>query len=304
VLDQYTVIVCTRNRPEALKKCLLSLLSKDTKLPPIIVVDNNSDGDLTKSLVTDLSKKFPNLEYVSEPETGLSQARNKGAQISVTPWLIYLDDDAYVPPNYLSVVENIIETRRDIVCFGGPYYASYDYGKPKWLPFDFGNKQWPEYEESNEISRGYLSGGNLAIKRNVLESVDGFPPILGMRGSIIGYGEDDYVQYILQGKGYKLYFFPEMYIHHSVLPHKLKLKWHLKNAFAKGKDQISVPSVTTSILHSLKSLLMIPLFRLPGSIFRLLTDHHYYFHNVILETICPLLYNIGRLYSAFNRKFL
>ncbi len=304
MLDQYTVIICTRNRPEALKTCLLSLLSQDTLLPPIIVVDNNSDEDLTKGLVTDLSKKFPNLDYVSEPEIGLSQARNKGAQISVTPWLIYLDDDAYVPQNYLSVVENIIETRRDIVCFGGPYYASYDYGKPKWLPLDFGNKQWPECKESNEICSGYLSGGNLGIKRNVLESVGGFPQIFGMRGSFIGYGEDDYVQYILKGIGYKLHFFPEMYVHHTVMPHKLNLIWHLKNAFAKGKDQISVPSVSTSIIHSLKSLLMIPLFRLPRSIFRLLTTHNYYFPNAILETIYPLLYDIGRLYSAFNRKFL
>src|SRR2546428_3102628 len=68
-----SVVVCTRNRPDALRSCLDSLLALETAPTEIIVVDNCPDDDRTR----DLCRRLP-VRYVRENAPGTARARNRG----------------------------------------------------------------------------------------------------------------------------------------------------------------------------------------------------------------------------------
>src|SRR3989338_6054944 len=132
-----SVIIATHNRSSYLENCLSSIQNK--KLPlkvyEIIVVDNNST-DNTKKIVYKFMNKNENIRYVFEKITGLSSARNKGFENAKGEYLIYLDDDCKVPPEYLpNVFKVIIRFHPDIL--GGPVYPFYLSSKPSWFKDEF-----------------------------------------------------------------------------------------------------------------------------------------------------------------------
>jgi glycosyltransferase involved in cell wall biosynthesis len=91
-----SVIICTRDRPDQLARCLLSL--KDQTLAPteIIVVDNASIDERTRSVALDAG-----VRYVREDKRGLSIARNSGAAAASCPIVVYTDDDTALHPTWL-----------------------------------------------------------------------------------------------------------------------------------------------------------------------------------------------------------
>lgn len=297
----FSIVICTRNRVKALQKCILSLIEDLSIEPQIIIVDNEPDLPNTNNLINNLSSLYAKLVYVREWTVGLSHARNKGAKTATSSWILYLDDDAHVPIGFLSTLDKIIRINPGIVCFGGPYYASYEYGKPKWLREDFGTKEWPSVGDDGKIIEGYLSGGLFAIKTEVLSEAGGFPRHLGMIGSTPGYGEEDYLQDSLNELGYDRYFFSDLYIYHSILPHKFKISWHLHQSFARGRSQIKPKSTFINILNVTKSAIKIPLYSFPVSLFKLFGSK-YFIQNAMIEILSPFLFNLGRLFPKKNDK--
>ena len=71
-----SVVVCTRDRPEALTRCLESLRSTRPRPREILVVDNAPTSDATHRLVAAMS----DVRYVRESRPGLSIARNTGVR--------------------------------------------------------------------------------------------------------------------------------------------------------------------------------------------------------------------------------
>src|SRR6516165_9296550 len=71
-----SVIVCTRNRTQALSTCIASLMNQSDRAFELIVVDNAPDDDQTMTLLL----QYPSIRYVREERAGLDFARNKGIQ--------------------------------------------------------------------------------------------------------------------------------------------------------------------------------------------------------------------------------
>ena len=99
-----TVIICTYNREKYIRPLLDSLAAND--LPrtdyEILLVDNNcTDG--TRAVCGEFAKANAGLtfRYLTEPEQGLSAARNKGIREAHGDILVYVDDDALVDSHYL-----------------------------------------------------------------------------------------------------------------------------------------------------------------------------------------------------------
>ncbi len=93
---QITVIICTYNRSQSLRKTLGSIVAED--LPQsvgweIVVVDNNS-SDETRQVVEELRCRYPQrIRYVFEPKQGVSNARNTGIREARGEILAFIDDD-------------------------------------------------------------------------------------------------------------------------------------------------------------------------------------------------------------------
>ena len=86
-----SVVICTRDRPDELERCLAAF-SKQTRSPEqILVVDNASKDERTM-----LVARQAGVDYVREERPGLDVARNTGARIATGDIIAYIDDDVVV----------------------------------------------------------------------------------------------------------------------------------------------------------------------------------------------------------------
>jgi Glycosyl transferase family 2 len=84
-----SVVICTRDRPELLSRCLASLCEQTFKPVEIIVVDNAPQSDLTRRLV----EQTPDVRYVPERRPGLDVARNTGIRLRQGNVIAFIGDD-------------------------------------------------------------------------------------------------------------------------------------------------------------------------------------------------------------------
>lgn len=306
-----SVIVCTRNRARILFDCLKSLTPEFQRgrysAFEVLVVDNGSTDD-TRGVVNQFCRAYDFFRHVFEPKIGLSHARNRGFSESKAPWVVYLDDDGKASPDFLVKCSEIISTEK-FDMFGGHYAAWFREKRPKWLHSDFGNKPFVRGERGVLPDNGYISGGIMAIRRTVLEDIGGFDVNLGMRGSVISYGEEAKLQYDLKSAGYSLGFDPDWKIEHLVSKHKLKVNWHIRQAYAISRDVILYSKFSSSYRGSrwmiwiwviklfIKSFLI--------SMRKWVRREDYYFQNLYIDSLVPVSKMIGenmgyRIKSRFN----
>lgn len=94
-----SVIVCTRDRPVDLKRCLEALLLSEPLPAEIIVVDNAPPDDATARVAAG----YP-VRYVVEPRKGLNWARTCGARAATSDLLLYTDDDVAVDAGWVGAM--------------------------------------------------------------------------------------------------------------------------------------------------------------------------------------------------------
>ncbi|GIF15525.1 glycosyltransferase [Actinoplanes teichomyceticus] len=98
-----TVVVCTRERPGALARCLDSLLAQQYPGLRILVVDNAPATGATAEVVRSAARRGP-VEYLREPKAGLSFARNAAVAACPGQILAWIDDDEVADPYWLAEV--------------------------------------------------------------------------------------------------------------------------------------------------------------------------------------------------------
>ena len=94
--DCISVVICTRDRPEALARCLASFSEQTVRPRQIIVVDNASKDGRTRDVA-----RAAGVDYVREDRPGLDIARNAGALAASGDIIAYTDDDVELHPRWL-----------------------------------------------------------------------------------------------------------------------------------------------------------------------------------------------------------
>jgi glucosyl-dolichyl phosphate glucuronosyltransferase len=232
-----SIIVCTYNRAPFLEKCLESLLKQrpvDSEVE-IIIVDNNSN-DSTGAIIGEYASRVKNLRYVLEIPQGLSYARNRGRCEANGEYLLYLDDDALAPPEYLMNLQGVIRTHSpDFI--GGPVFPFYTSEKPWWFRDAYATRL---YETKSGFSRTCsISGGNYIIRKAVLEKLGGFDSSYGMKGVHLGMLEERKVlelyRWVTPADQQKVYYAIECWVKHHTSPDKLSMRYILHRAFVAGR---------------------------------------------------------------------
>jgi glycosyltransferase involved in cell wall biosynthesis len=91
-----SVVICTRDRPDELARCLASLPQQSRPPDEVIVVDNASQGDATRQAAL-----AAGVLYVREDRPGLDIARNTGLRAATSEIVAYTDDDTELHPRCL-----------------------------------------------------------------------------------------------------------------------------------------------------------------------------------------------------------
>jgi cellulose synthase/poly-beta-1,6-N-acetylglucosamine synthase-like glycosyltransferase len=94
-----TVVICTRNRPALLQKCLAAVARLSTAPTQVLVVDNSEGNSDTRKVAQDYGAR-----YIIEPVRGLCRARNRALAECQTEVVAFLDDDVAPAPDWLALL--------------------------------------------------------------------------------------------------------------------------------------------------------------------------------------------------------
>jgi glycosyltransferase involved in cell wall biosynthesis len=104
VSERVSVLICTYNYARYLPQCLTSVLNQTRRPDEIIVLDDGSSDD-----TPDLMKKFPDVRYVYQENTGKAVAFGRAFSLSTGDIFCHLDADDYWEPGKLEKVLHCFE---------------------------------------------------------------------------------------------------------------------------------------------------------------------------------------------------
>jgi GT2 family glycosyltransferase len=209
-----SVIVCTRERPDDLTRCLESLAGVSNSGHEVIVVDNAPTTDRTAAVAA----RF-DVRYALEPGQGLDRARNAGVHTATRDIVAFVDDDVVVTPQW---VETIAASFGDakVGCVTGLV-----------LPLELETAAQEEFEiycqhrrdfrrhvySRNEVrssAAGVVGiGANMAYRRRLLLEIGGFDVRLDAGTATQSGGETDMFARVLDA-GWLIAYEPDAQVWH------------------------------------------------------------------------------------------
>lgn len=204
---RYSLIIPVYNRPDEIDELLDSLTKQHFHDFEVLVVEDGSSVPCES--VVDRYATSLNIHYLRKPNSGPGQTRNFGAERSRGEYLLILDSDCVLPPNYLDAVEE--ELRREPAdAFGGP-----DRAHDSFTPV----QKAINYAMTSFFTTGGIRGGkkkmdkfyprsfNMGVRRDVYQALGGF--------SKMRFGEDIDFSIRIFKSGYRCRLFPEAWVWHK-----------------------------------------------------------------------------------------
>ena len=113
-----SVIVPVYNVKDYLEECLDSISKQSLTDIEVIIVDDGSD-DGSESICDRYSDSLEQFKVIHQENKGLSDARNAGIELSTGRFLMFIDSDDTVVPDFCRVsYDSILSSGSDIVVFG------------------------------------------------------------------------------------------------------------------------------------------------------------------------------------------
>ncbi|MFN0115810.1 MAG: glycosyltransferase family 2 protein [Paracoccaceae bacterium] len=204
-----TAAICTRERPDDLRRCLAALVGANAGAE-ILVVDNAPATGATR----DVAAGFPQVRYVMEPAKGLDNARNRALQEARTEVVAFIDDDAVADRYWLQAILRPFD-RADVAVVTG-----------LTLPYELENDAQEEFEEfagfsrrgfrrrefrlphTNPLHTGPVgAGANMAVRRSVIAEIGPFDPALDAGTPTLSGGDHEFFSRVLRA-GHSIVYEP------------------------------------------------------------------------------------------------
>ena len=220
-----TVVVCTRERPGALARCLDSLLTQAYPDFKILVVDNAPVSSATAEVVRAAARRGP-VAYLAEPKAGLSFARNAAVKAAPGEILAWIDDDEYADVNWLAEVARAFADHPDADVVSGVIVpAELETRAQIWFE-QFGGHSKGRGFRADKFSPAsahiqsplyplppFGTGANMTFKPGVLEKIGGWDTALGAGTPAMGSEDTLAFTQVLIGGGTIVYQ-PAAVTHH------------------------------------------------------------------------------------------
>lgn len=127
--------ICTHNpRTAILRRCLEAI---ETQLSPpafrLLLVDNASQPPLTENLLDRLRQRGVPTVLIREQRLGLTAARLAALEHSHAEWLVFIDDDNVIDPDFIRLGTEFARTHPEVGAFGGRILLPPDIKPPGWM---------------------------------------------------------------------------------------------------------------------------------------------------------------------------
>ena len=152
----FSIIVPVYNRPAEVKDLCDSLLQQTDKDFELIIVEDGSTVRC-KEIVDDAVAHGLRASYFYKENEGRSIARNYGIERSHGHWLVFVDSDCVIPPQYIATLSDELKDSK-LDCFGGPD-AAHD---------SFSDTQKAiNYSMTSFMTTGGIRGGRVQLEKFV-----------------------------------------------------------------------------------------------------------------------------------------
>jgi GT2 family glycosyltransferase len=235
-----SIIICTYNRCRLLDSTLRSLMVQSFPADriEIIVVDNNSTDDTAAVVRTCVADSPVEISCLLEMNQGLSHARNRGMREARGELVAFIDDDATAESTWL---EKLLEGFDDprTACVGGRVVPAWQAPRsdwPKWLHGRLvGFFSIVDHPDRRELHYpAYPAGTNIAFRKQAIENIGMFNPLLGRIGESLLSMEEIDLCLRLERVGYCIVYIPGAVVRHTVAEKRLTRDWVRERARWQG----------------------------------------------------------------------
>ncbi|MCQ2577004.1 MAG: glycosyltransferase [Treponema sp.] len=108
MLPLITVVIPVYNREKLLFRCVESVLAQDYTHYEIIIVDDGS-SDNSYAVAQDYASRYENIQAITQKNSGVSVARNRGIELSNGEYIIFVDSDDTIDAKMLSTYVHELE---------------------------------------------------------------------------------------------------------------------------------------------------------------------------------------------------
>ncbi len=236
-----SVIVCTCDRPDQLRRCLAGLKNLETCSEEIIVVDNGQLTEATRHVVS----AFPGIRYIQEAKRGLSAARNAGIHASSHEILAFTDDDAVAHPQWLIRIAAAFENEQTLAVTGLVLPAELKteaqvkfqklMGAAHWdyRAVSYGRDFFERWKNRGTPVWNIGAGANMAFRRKAFDLVGYFDERLGAGTS--GCSEDSEMWHRILAEGWECRYEPAAVVYHN---HRQEMEELKKQLFAYMRGHV------------------------------------------------------------------
>jgi GT2 family glycosyltransferase len=214
-----SVVICTRDRPDALAMCLASVMSQLGPVDEVIVVDNAPSSERARAIVA----RHQRARYVLEPRPGLDVARNAGIRGSDADVVVFCDDDVEVHPDWLQRIKAPFHDGEVAAVTGLVLPASMEteaqYAFETHWGFNrgcrirvFGSSYFARHRRAGVPAWEIGAGASMAFRRILFQRLGGFDERLDVGAA--GCSGDSEMWYRIMAAGYTCRYEPSAVSYH------------------------------------------------------------------------------------------
>lgn len=232
----FSIIVPVYNRPDEIADLINSLqLQTDKNFEVVIVEDGSTVNALDvatddKGNVTDPATGDLKIKYFRKDNEGRSIARNYGIVRADGEFLLFVDSDCILPPDYIANLRRSLADN-PVDCFGGPDAAHHSFTP---------TQKAINYAMTSLLTTGGIRGKkismekftprtfNMGFSRKVYDKIGGFREM---------FSEDIDMSTRIRNAGFKITLFPDVFVYHK---RRGNLKKFWKQVHVFGMSRITL----------------------------------------------------------------
>ncbi|MGQ7318909.1 glycosyltransferase family 2 protein [Streptococcus suis] len=162
---QVSIIIPAYNVEKYIVKCISSILEQTYTNIEVIVV-NDGSTDKTRQLIDDIAQTDKRVNVLHKKNGGVSAARNSGIEISTGDYLVFVDGDDYIAPDYVEYMLSLIKNTGSEFCLSKSCFTK---SGEKQAESEYIKKLTPEEATALLLSPNVIVGcWNKIFKRSLI----------------------------------------------------------------------------------------------------------------------------------------
>lgn len=266
------VCICTHNPNRQLFEIILQALANQTLSKDryqVWVIDNASDRLIEIADLAILSVAAINFKLLLAPRLGLMYAREVAISATSAEWMVFVDDDNELTPNYLATALELAENNPKLGCFGGKLLLPKDTRHANWvevmLPY-LGIKDLGDTVLSNCVNYwgGWEPpGAGFVLRREVLEvfqrRIATLSPqfVLGRQGKSLLSAEDSMITRGAYELGLECAYQPRLELIHHLKPQRFTFRYLLRLLYGYGRSYVLLERILGNPVAAIEGWSMI-----------------------------------------------